>query len=85
MLKSGTNSQQSLNMYIQVLYTEATYVCMQVQFIFNGVSGQYGHPKFNKSQEIITKSWSNLIAGDILAKKLLKRCVCMNGPAVPMN
>ena len=71
-LNSGTKSQQFLNLYnlIQVLHAEATNVNTQVQYISNGVALRYCRPKFNKSQEIITKSWSALIAGDILAKLL---------------
>ena len=73
---------QSLNLYKlnQVLHTEAMhlYFNTQIQLISNGVNLQYCCQKFNKSQGIITKSWSELIAEDILSKELLKRCVHMN-------
>jgi len=55
------------------------YTC-QIQFKSNGVAFRYCRPKFNKSQDVIIKSWSRLIAGDISAKKLLKWCTRMNRP-----
>jgi len=55
---------------------------MHSLFISNGVGLQYCSPKFNKSWEVITKSWYELVTGDILVKELLKRCACMNGPYV---
>ena len=80
-------SQQSLNLYmlIHVLHTEATNVNIQLQFITNGLALRYRRPKYQKPQEIILKSWSELTSGDISVKELLKRCARMNGPSVSLN
>jgi len=48
----------------------------------SGANSLYFHPKFNKLQQIFTKSRSELIARDISAKELLKLCAHMNGPSV---
>ena len=61
-----------------MLHTEDSYVNTQVQLISNGVTLRYCRPNLNKSQAIVIKSWSELIAGDISARvvKTINLCIC---------
>ena len=76
--------QSSLNIYrlVHLLHTESANVKLQVTFLSNGAVLRYQRVKYRRVQAIITKAWSDLNEGHISAKKLLKRCAQVNGPAV---
>lgn len=82
-LNSRANNRVHLPFYllVELLHQEARLVSIQIRLVSDGKLSRIQRKKYQLLQSKIFKHWEDFNGNEISARRLLKLCSYLNGPA----